>query len=312
METIKSYTDLVKYIKTNKKRVLNLGVIWPTDRKYIDAVVEAVEMGLVRPFFFGPEKQMSALITDASEDSFGSDLNDVGFEIVDSATPAEASYKAFKMAKDHACDILLKGDIATRDFVGFIYSENGLASKKDTVVHIGVTQTPRYHKLMFITDAAVNAAPDAAAKLNILDKTASFVSEFGYAKPKAALLAAVEAIYPAIAVTMEEAAIAKMSDRGQIKNVVIDGPLSFDVAINADIAKSKGIINSPVAGDVDIFMPPNMETANGLYKAMVQFVKAESGSIFWGTSVPIATSSTVDSSKNVLNSILLAVHGVGK
>ncbi len=310
METIKSYADLTRQVKSAKKGLLKLGVVWPTDRKYIDAVVEAVDMGLVRPIFFGPKAKVDALIANASEDSFGSDLNDVGFEVMDCTTAAEAASKAFELARSGGCDILLKGDIASRDFVSYIYNDNGLASKKDTIVHIGVMQTPRYKKLMFVTDGAVNAAPNAAKKLNILGTAGSYVSKFGIDQPRAALLAAVEAIYPAIPVTMEEAAIAKMSDRGQIKGVVVDGPLSFDVAISTEVAHSKGITNSPVAGEADIFMPPNLETANGLYKAMVQFVKADAGAIFWGAKVPIATASAVDSSKNVLNSILLAAFGV--
>ncbi len=129
----------------------------------------------------------------------------------------------------------------------------------------------------------------------------------GIPRAKVALLAAVEAIYPAVPVTMEEAAIAKMGERGQIKDVIIDGPLSFDCAINAEVAHQKGIKNSQVAGDADIFVAPTIETADGVYKAMVMYAGALAGGIIIGGCVPIGTMYEIDSADNIMNSIVLSV-----
>ena len=159
---------------------------------------------------------------------------------------------------------------------------------------------------MFVSDGAVNNNPDAAKKIQIVQNAASVAKQFGVETPKAALLAAVEAIYPAVPVTMEEAAIAKMSDRGQIKGVDIDGPLSFDVAIKTEVARSKGITNSKVAGETDIFVGPSMETANGIYKAMVLYAKAESASVIVGGKAPVASPFAVDSVESAANSLLVA------
>jgi phosphotransacetylase len=141
-----------------------------------------------------------------------------------------------------------------------------------------------------------------------VQNAARLVGLLGVKQPKAALLAAVEAIYPAIPVTMEEAAIAKMSDRGQIKGCFIDGPLSFDVAISTEVAHSKGIVDSRVAGDTDIFVGPSMETAHGMYKAMVLYAGVEMAGVIFGGVVPVATSFIVDPIESIINSIVLGAY----
>ena len=304
---IKHFSELLKETKTKiGTDAPRLGVIWPTDRKYIEAVIDAIDQGLIKATLFGPVSTIQKLVDETDTDSFGSDSATVGFDLKDVDSPEKAAQMAIKMVSDGELDFLLKGDIITRDFINMLYDEtNGMVSKKDVVTHIGVMQSDRYHKLMFVTDGAVNCSPDASKKIQILQNAASIVKQFGIETPRVALLAAVEAIYPAVPVTMEEAAIAKMSERGQIKGVVVDGPLSFDVAISKDVALSKGITNSEVAGETDIFVPPNMETANGVYKAMVMYAGLNAASVIHGAAVPIATGSMVDSTRNILNSITL-------
>lgn len=299
MEAVKTFSDIGKRLIAERKDVLNLGVVWPSSKKYIEAITEAADMGLIKPILIGNESEIMALLKKSAD-----------YSVINANSPAEAAQIAFQQTAEGQLDVLLKADIAIREFVEYMYTDDGIMSKGDFASHICVARTPKYHKLMFITDPSVNAAPDTNTKIKILTNAASLVRKFGHAKPKAAMLAAVEAIYPAIPVTMEEAAVAKMSERGQIKDMVIDGPLSFDVAISKMVAHSKGITNSEVAGETDIFMLPTMEVANGLYKAMVQYVKADAGGIIYGAKVPIAVGSAVDSSKNILNSILLAVFAV--
>jgi phosphotransacetylase len=310
---IENFSELLKETKGKiGTDIPRLGVIWPTDRKYIEAVIDAIDQGLIKATLFGPVGAIQKLVDEADTDSFGSDSATVGFDLKDVDSPEKAAQLAMKMVSERELDFLLKGDIVTRDFINMLYDpETGLASKKDNITHIGVMQSDRYHKLMFITDGAVNCAPDAGKKIQILQNAASMVTKLGIETPKVALLAAVEAIYPAVPVTMEEAAIAKMNERGQIKGVLVDGPLSFDVAISKDVAHSKGINNSQVAGDTDIFMPPNMETANGVYKAMVMYAGLNAAAVIHGARVPIATASMVDSSRNIVNSITLGAFLAG-
>ncbi len=293
---IKSFKELhdaasEKMKDDSEKRV---GAIWPTNRKYIDAIKRAIDDGFIVPTLIGSKNEIEKLST--------------GFEIIDAGDSKQACQIAFEKAANKEFDILLKCNIKTRDFVDLLYADqSGFIAKKAVLTHIGVLQTERYHKLMFVTDGGVTPEPDAAQLINIIQNATKVCNKLGNELPKAGLLAAVEAIYPAIETTMLEAAIAKMSDRGQIKNVLIDGPLSFDVAISTEVAQSKGITNSKVAGDTDIFVMSNMETANGVYKAMVMYAKADAASVLYGAPVPIASSSAVDSEDNVFNSIALGI-----
>jgi len=307
---ITNFTELRKQAKSALagKSIPRLGVIFPTDSTHIEAIFEAVDDGLIKPTLFGPTLEINKLLDEAVSDSFGSDQVNVGMDVIDCATAEEAARKALAMVQKGELDLLLKANQPMREFVDLLFDNQiGLAGKKDVVTHIELLQHNRYHKLMMVSDGAVIAEPDAARKISILNNAAALAHTLGNEMPKAALLAAAEGIYPAVPVSMEEAALAKMADRGLIKGMLVDGPLSFDIAINAEVAKSKGLTGSPVAGDTDIFIPPTMSTANGVYKAMVQYAGAEAAGIIYGASIPIATASAVDSSTNVLNSISLGV-----
>ena len=301
---IKSFSELhgaaLENIKENRPK--KLGVIFPTDIKYITAIKKAVNAGFVEPILIGPASDSKKMVSDT-----GLDSSAIGF--IDAGNHRLAGQIAVEKAVNGEFDFLLKCNIRTRDFVDLLFADqSGFISKKTVLTHIGLIQTERYHKLMFVTDGGVIPEPDAAQLINIIQNAARLCNKLGNELPKAGLLAAVEAIYPAIATTMVAAAIAKMSDRGQIKNVLIDGPLSFDVAISAEVARSKGITNSKVAGDTDIFAMSNMETANGVYKAMVMYAQAEAASVLYGAPIPIATSSAVDLPDNIFNSIVLGTY----
>ncbi len=294
---IKSFKELhdatSEKIKNNGAR--SVGIIYPTDKKYIDAIRKTVDEGYIKPTLIGPKAIIRKLSTD--------------FEITDAPDTKQACQIAIEKASNGEFDFLLKCNINTRDFVDLLYDDqSGFVTKKTVLSHIAVIQTERYHKLMFVTDGGVTPEPNAAQLINIVQNATKVCNKLGNELPKAGLMAAVEAIYPAIQTTMLEAAIAKMSDRGQIKNVLIDGPLSFDVAIKTEVAKSKGITNSKVAGDTDIFAMSNMETANGTYKAMVMYVKAKAASVLYGANIPIASPSAVDTSDNIFNSIILGAY----
>jgi len=291
---IKSFRELYDAAsdKIKDDRIKRVGIIFPTAQKNIEAIKKAVAEKYIKPILIGPKNEIEKLSTE--------------FDIIDVADPKQACQIAIEKVSNKEFDFLLKCNIKTRDFVDLLYAEqSGFVTKKTVLSHIGVLQTERYHKLMFVTDGGVIPEPNAAQMINIIQNATKACNKLGNELPKAGLLAAVEAIYPAIQTTMLEAAIAKMSDRGQIKNVLIDGPLSFDVAISAEVAKSKGITNSKVAGDTDIFVMSNMETANGVYKAMVMYAKAEAASVLYGAPIPIASSSAVDTADNIFNSIVL-------
>ncbi|MEW5923453.1 MAG: phosphate acyltransferase [Candidatus Zixiibacteriota bacterium] len=301
---ITSFAELAEQAKTKiaEKGVPVMGIVFPRGGKCLEAALQAAADGYIKPVVFGPKIELEKAAALKN-------INISGLEIIDSTTMSGAIVKAVEAVKKGKLQFLLKGSVGARDFIdNLLLPETGFVKKGHVIAHVGVIKTPRYHKLMFVTDASVNIASDADIKIAITRHASTLAKKLGVETPKAALLAAVEAIYPSMPVTMEEAAIAKMSDRGQIKDVIIDGPLSFDVAIDAEVAKSKGITNSRVAGDTDIFVGPSIETANGMYKAMVLYADVEAAGVIMGGPVPIASGFSVDPMKNIVNSIILCAY----
>lgn len=300
MSNMRIFKELLAGAKEKVKSTgpLTTVILAPSRAEHIEAIKSATAEGYIRSIFIGERNELIRLALNSGIDIAGS-------EIVDSAKPAE---DAISLATKGGIKLILSGGISVREIAQTISKkEMGFIAEGRIASHIGVFESSKYHKLMLVTDASCIQSPDAAQKIAIIENAAVFARLLGIPRARVALLAAVEAIYPAVPVTMEEAAIAKMSERGQIKDVIVDGPLSFDCAISADVAHQKGIKNSPVAGDADIFVVPTMETADGIYKAMAMFTKALAGGVIFGGLVPIATSYEVDSAENIMHSIVLAV-----
>ena len=175
------------------------------------------------------------------------------------------------------------------------------------VNHVAVFEHLKYPRLLLMADGVVNVSPDIKRKLSIIDNAVKVANRLGVDKPKVAMLAAVEVIYPGMKVTEEGAVISKMVDKGQIKNCFIDGPLSMDVATVPEVAESKGV-RSEVAGQADILIAPNIETGSGIYKAMALFVKAKTAGILTGGTVPVAMPSRCDSPNNIFYSLMLGSY----
>lgn len=300
---IRSFGELKDRTKEKiKDNAPKMGIIYPRGGKCLKAAIQAASEGFVNLVLIGHKIEI-----ESTAQAAGQDVSK--YPIVEVENLQSAINTAVKMALAGDVDFLLKGCVDTTELVDVLVKKNsGFLPKGKTLSHIGLMQTEKYHKLMFITDSAVNASPKPAITIGIVQNASMLAGAMGVEQPKAALLAAVEAIYPAIPVTMEEAAIAKMSDRGQIKGCYIDGPLSFDVAINTEVAHSKGITDSKVAGDTDIFVCPSMETADGVYKAMVMYAKAEAAGIIFGGAVPVASTYAIDPIANIFNSIALGAY----
>ena len=297
---IKSFSALKKALEeaTRRPKMAKMAVLYPTQPKYLNAIGKAAEKKYIDPILIGPKDRIEKALSKTPYPAGK-------FEIIN-ASNLEQSLTAAINTKP---DCLMKGEITSRKFAEALYDPiYDFSMNGRLMTHIGVVKVKGYKRFMLITDGAVHSGPNPARKIQIVQNAAVLAGRLGNENPKAALLAAVEAIYPAVPVTMEEAAIAKMSDRGQFKDVVIDGPLSFDCAIDKKVAKAKGLSNSKVAGQADIFAMPSIETANGTYKAMVMYAGAEGGCLLYGGMIPIASPYTVDNEKNILNAIMLAAY----
>lgn len=223
---------------------------------------------------------------------------------------AENLVKAFSIAENYVkegkVDFLIFGGKCWDDFLEFIFEiENSIVT--DSSIHIGLTKPDKYSKLLMITDSLINRNLDLKKKLKIVGSAIKFSEKINIKLPRIALLAAVEVVYPQMVSTTEAAVIAKMAERKQIKGCYLDGPLSFDIAVDQYAAEAKGVVDNEVAGKADILIAPDIATANGVYKALNQFVRAESGALIFGGKVPVVANFPSESEQNRYNSIILAL-----
>lgn len=290
-------SDLREIIKKSPKK--KLVVAAAQDEHLLEAVMTATEMKIIDPILIGDKvgiesiaKQKNMKLTKAT--------------IIDEPNLTQAVAKSVKLVHFGEADILMKGKIGTATLLkGVLNKEWGLR-KSDILSHIALFEVPAYHhKLIALTDVAMNIAPDLNAKVNILNNAIEFLNKLGIAEPKIAVLGAVELVNEMMPATLDAALLSKMADRGQIPNCLIDGPLAFDNAISAESAKHKGI-RSNVAGDADLLLLPDIEAGNVLYKAFVFFANAKVAACILGASAPIVLTSRSDSEESKLDSIILA------
>jgi phosphate butyryltransferase len=277
---------------------------WGVDSHTIAAAAKAVELGLADVTLVGDE----SLIAQACKEE---DVDMSIFTIVHNPDELPSVAQAVQMIREGQGDFLMKGLCSTDKFLRAILNkETGLLPPKGTLTHCTTLEIPSYHKLLFVGDVAVIPAPDFKQKQLIMDFLVRTAKAVGVAKPKVAIIAATEQVLPSQPATIEAAMLAKMVDRGQIKGCVADGPLALDVAIDKESVEIKGLV-SPVAGDADCLLFPNIESGNVFYKANSKLVTGvKQSGILVGAKVPCVLSSRADSIDTKLNSIAIAAMSV--
>ena len=277
---------------------LSAAVAWPCDHDSLLGPLQAMRDGGLKPILVGPRAEMEKAAAAA-----GVSLD--GAELVEAATPVEAAMAAVKLCKDGAAEALMKGSLHTDELMGAVVSREGGLRTSRRISHVFAMDVPSYPKALFVTDAAINIAPDLMTKLDIVQNAVDMLHALGNPLPKVAILSAVETVNPKIPGTLDAALLCKMADRGQITGALLDGPLAFDNAISRAAAKIKKIV-SPVAGDADILMVPDLESGNMLAKQLSYLAGAASAGIVLGARVPIILTSRADSVESRLASIALA------
>ncbi len=296
---ITKLSDLYNHIdKQIKKKKLVVAVA--QEEHVLEAVAEAKRKNIVDLILVGHEKKIKEILERKELP-----LSDV--EIINEENIKNAAIASVKIIYAGDGDILMKGNIDSSGFLRALLDKQYGLRKQDILSHVGIIELPNYHKIFALTDGAFNIAPDLNMKISILHNTISFVRKLGIKQPKVAVLGVFERVHPKMQATMDAAILSKMSQRGQIRHCIIDGPLSFDNAISKQSANFKGIDNE-VAGDADILLLPNLESANVLYKSIVYFAGAKPACVILGASAPIILTSRTDSEEVKLNSIMLAAR----
>lgn len=294
---MKNFNEILAKIKSQENKRI-LAVAAAEDEPVLRAVVKAKEEGLCDAILVGDQEKIEGILKEEGLTS--------SFKIIHEEDPKEAAIMAASLVREKKADILMKGLVDTKSLLqAVLHKEKGLATG-NLISHVSVFEVPGFHRLLFITDAAMNTYPDLMEKKKILDNAVTFIRTLGIDEPKVAVICAVEVVNPNMPATIDAAALSKMNHRGQIKNCIVDGPLALDNALSEEAAKHKNIM-SPVAGKADLFLMPNIESGNVLYKALTFTTKSKTGGLLLGASAPVVLTSRADSFESKLHAIALAV-----
>ncbi|MCX7950619.1 MAG: phosphate butyryltransferase [Clostridiales bacterium] len=293
---IKTFDEILDKVKCGETKKIAVAVA--QDEPVLEAVRDAKKLGLADAVLVGDKQKIEEIAN-----TLGIDLND--FEVIDEKDNAKAAMKAVELVSTKKADMLMKGLVDTATFLRAVLDkEKGLRTGR-VLSHVAVFEVPALQRILMVTDAAMNVAPDLNTKKQILENAVKVAHAIGIEMPKVAPVAAVEVVNPDMPPTLDAAALSKMNDRGQIKGCIVDGPLAIDNALSEEAAKHKGI-KSPVAGHADIILVPNIETGNVMYKTLTYTANAKNGGILIGAAAPVILTSRADSNESKLYSIALA------
>lgn len=268
------------------------------DAHSIGAVVRAAEEGIIEPILVGDRDKTEGLAEVMK-------ISLKGYKFFEEKDAYQAVIKAVKLIHDGKADVLMKGKVGTSLLLKAVLNkEYGLRTGK-LLSHFALFEVETYHKLIGVTDVAMNIAPTLEEKIAILNNSVVVLNKLGIPEPKVAVLGAVEQVNTSMDATLDAALLSKMNQRGQIRHCLVDGPLAFDNAISSESARHKEI-KSEVAGDTDLLLMPDIEVGNVLYKSLVFFARAKVASMIVGAAAPIVLTSRSDSEQAKFDSILLA------
>jgi len=274
-------------------------VAHPCELTALTGAMEAAELGLIKPILVGPIKKIDAVAKSAKIDL-------TNIDIVDSSHSHDSAAKAVALIREGKAELLMKGSLHTDELMSAIVSREGGLRTSRRISHVFIMDVPTYHKVLIITDGAINIAPSLEDKVDICQNAIDLAVSLGRDLPKVAILAAVETVNSKMPATIDAAALCKMAERGQITGGLLDGPLAFDNAISLDAARTKGII-SKVAGDPDILIAPDLEAGNILAKQLSFLANADSAGLVLGAKVPVILTSRADSVRSRIASCAVAV-----
>jgi phosphate acetyltransferase len=274
-------------------------VAHPCEKSALAGAIEASEQRLIRPFLVGPAAKIEEVARSA-----GIKLGNA--EIIDAPHSHASAQKAVQLVREGRAELLMKGSLHTDELLGAVVArESGLRTGR-RISHVFLMDVPTYHKVLIVTDAAINIAPTFEDKADICQNAIDLAISLGVKRPKVAILAAVETVTSKMPATIDAAALCKMAERGQITGGILDGPLAFDNAISRQAAETKGI-HSSVAGDPDILLAPDLEAGNILAKQLSFLANADSAGLVLGARVPIILTSRADTVRSRIASCGVAV-----
>jgi phosphate butyryltransferase len=268
------------------------------DHNSLTSAIKAYQDGFIEPVFVCDREAVQHLATEAN-------LDISGIRMIHEPDTEMAVEIAVKMVRSNQADILMKGKVGTSSLLKAVLNKEWGLRSGSLLSHFAIFEVEAYHKLIAVTDVAMNIAPNLQEKISIVNNSVACLNKLGIDMPKVAVLGAVEMVSENMQATLDAALLSKMNQRDQIKHCIIDGPLAFDNAISLESANHKGI-RSEVAGDTDLLLMPDIEVGNVLYKSLVFFAHAGVAAVILGATAPIVLTSRSDSDQAKYYSILLA------
>ena len=275
------------------------------DHEVIEAVAKAIKLQLAQFRLYGNQEKIMGMLQE-----HGLQTSE-HVEVIATMSSAEAAELSVKAVRNGEADVLMKGNIPTANILKAVLNKEWGLRKGSVLSHVAAFEVQNYDRLIFVTDAAMNIAPDVTQKAAIIQNTVEVARAIGIDLPKVAPIAAVEVVNPAMQATIDAAMLTQMNRRGQIKDCIVDGPLALDNAVSQIAAEHKGIV-SDVAGKADILLVPTIEAGNVLYKSLVYFADAKVGAMIAGAKAPIVLTSRADSAETKVYSLALAVATASK
>ncbi len=294
---IQELFDSIDFEKSSQN--IKLVLCSAADKHSLEAVFRARDAKLITAILVGEKKIIEEI---CKEYNFSLE----GVIIHDAKDQDEMIKTSIKLVHDGEAQLLMKGKLSSSKILSGVLNKEWGISKNQMISHFSLFDLPEYHKLLGLTDVAMNIAPNLQDKIKIINNSVEFLEKLNVINPKIAVIAAIEGVNEKMQATLDAALLSIMNRRGQIKKCVIDGPLAFDNAINTESKEQKGI-QSDVAGDADLLLVPDIEAGNVLYKAFVFFAKAKVAAVVLGAQAPIVLTSRADSRETKFNSIALAV-----
>ena len=273
-------------------------VAHPCEKSALEGALEAGQKGLITPILVGPAGKIEE-IAKAS----GVDLGRT--EIIEAPHSHASAATAVALVREGRAELLMKGSLHSDELLSAVIARDAGLRTARRISHVFIMDVPTYHKVLIVTDAAINIAPALEDKADICQNAIDLAISLGLTQPKVAILAAVETINSKMPATIDAAALCKMAERGQITGGLLDGPLAFDNAISRQAAETKGI-HSLVAGDPDILLVPDLEAGNMLAKQLSFLANADSAGLVLGARVPVILTSRADSVRSRIASCAVA------
>lgn len=290
--------ELIAYVKSTGIRY-RVAVAWAQDANTISALRKACDDGFAEPLMIGIPSEIERVAADAATDISG-------FTIIPASTEKEAAEKAVSMTRNGESDVVMKGLLGTDKFLRAVLDkEKGLMPPGGVMTYVCAIEVPAYRKLLFVTDPAVIPFPDLDQKVAMAGYAIEMARRFGIEKPKLALISATEKVSRQFENTMDYSAMCKMAERGQIRNCIIDGPLDIFLACDPSSPAVKGV-STPVQGDADILLFPDLESCNPFYKGLMLFGGGELAGVICGPTKPVVVMSRSESEKSKYYCIALS------